>query len=79
PTNKDNGVRRRLGTLVVWVDKAARDGSGDPLLAVPVNLSVLLDLPQDVAYVGFTSGTGRAWAKHDLLSWYWCHNDGSGG
>jgi hypothetical protein len=24
-------------------------------------------------YAGFTASTGRAWAKHDILSWYWCH------
>ena len=30
------------------------------------------------AYVGFTAATGRSWAKHDVLSWYWCHNDGGG-
>lgn len=30
------------------------------------------------AYVGFTSATGRSWAKHDVLAWYWCHNDGGG-
>lgn len=30
------------------------------------------------AFVGFTAGTGRSWAKHDVLSWYWCHNDGAG-
>lgn len=28
------------------------------------------------AFVGFTAGTGRSWAKHDILAWYWCHNDG---
>eukprot|EP00752_Nemacystus_decipiens_P015593 g13916.t1 len=76
PFLKDNGGGRRLGTLVVWLDDGiARD---EPLLAVPINLSVLLDLPQDQAYVGFTSATGRSWAKHDVLAWYWCHNDGGG-
>ena len=28
--------------------------------------------------MGFTASTGRAWAKHDVLAWYWCHNDGGG-
>eukprot|EP00903_Cladosiphon_okamuranus_P010242 g9699.t2 len=76
PFLKDNGEGRRLGTLVVWVDDGV--ASDEPLLAVPINLSVLLDLAQDQAYVGFTSATGRSWAKHDVLAWYWCHNDGGG-
>ncbi|CAM9212124.1 unnamed protein product, partial [Choristocarpus tenellus] len=74
PYLKDNGVNRRLGTIVIWVDDGVQSGS--PILAIPINLSVLLNLPQDQAYVGFTSSTGRAWAKHDIISWYWCHNDG---
>ena len=24
---------------------------------------------------GFTAATGRAWQKHDLLSWYWCEDE----
>ncbi|CAM9157676.1 unnamed protein product [Laminaria digitata] len=71
---QDNGEGRRLGTLVVWLDDGI--AADEPLLAVPINLSVVLDLPQDKAFVGFTAGTGRAWAKHDVLAWYWCHNDG---
>lgn len=53
-TAQDNGGGRRLGTLVVWLDDGIE--SDKPLLAVPINLSVLLDLPQDQAcanaYVG---------------------------
>ncbi|CAM9573160.1 unnamed protein product, partial [Hapterophycus canaliculatus] len=45
PFLKDNGEGRRLGTLVVWLDEGI--GSDDPVMAVPINLSVLLDLPQD--------------------------------
>lgn len=42
---KDNDESRRLGTFLVFVDEGiAKD---EPLLAVPINLSVLLDLPQD--------------------------------
>lgn len=48
------------------------------------NHDVHLNLPKHAsslhfsnkAFVGFTAGTGRSWAKHDVLSWYWCHNDG---
>ncbi|CAM9370870.1 unnamed protein product [Ectocarpus sp. 8 AP-2014] len=47
PFLKDNGEGRRLGTLVVWLDDGI--ASDEPLLAVPLNLSVLLDLPQDQA------------------------------
>ena len=70
PYLKDNGEKKRLGTLLVYVD----DGviSDTPLLAMPINLSVLLDLPSDHAYVGFTSSTGKYWEKHDILQWYWC-------
>jgi len=36
-------------------------------------LSRTLDIPtilgQDIAYVGFTSATGAAWANHDLVRW----------
>lgn len=42
---QDNGEGRRLGTLVVWLDDGI--ATDEPLLAVPINLSVLLDLPQD--------------------------------
>lgn len=42
---QDNGEGRRLGTLVVWLDEGIEND--EPLLAVPINLSVLLDLPQD--------------------------------
>lgn len=44
---QDNGEGRRLGTLVVWLDDGI--ASDEPLLAVPLNLSVLMDLPQDQA------------------------------
>ena len=46
-----------------------------PIVAIPINLSKLLSLPQENAYVGFTSSTGRAWEKHDILSWYWCDEE----
>ena len=44
---QDNGQGRRLGTLVVWADGGI--AADEPLLAVPINLSVVLDLPQDKA------------------------------
>lgn len=77
PYLKDNGEGRRLGTLAVFVDQGIVEDK--PLLAVPVNLSLLLDLPQSLAYVGFTASTGRKWEKHDILSWEWCHSDGCHG
>jgi hypothetical protein len=43
-----------------------------------INLSALLDMsvePGSGLYAGFTAATGRAWAKHDVLSWYWCHEN----
>ena len=70
PFLKDNGEEKRLGTLVVFLD----DGvwKNVPLLAMPINLSVLLALPSDKAYVGFTASTGKYWQKHDVVQWYWC-------
>jgi hypothetical protein len=48
------------------------------MLCVQINLSALLDMsvePGSGLYAGFTAATGRAWAKHDVLSWYWCHEN----
>lgn len=42
-----------------------------PILAIPLNLSILLALPQGLAYAGFTGSTGLKWEKHDILSWTW--------
>jgi hypothetical protein len=70
---KDNGENRRLGTLLVFVDDGI--GSDLPILAVPVNLSVLLDLPEGRAYAGFTASTGEKWEKHDIINWLWCDFD----
>mmetsp|Transcript_41258 Transcript_41258/g.50187 ORF Transcript_41258/g.50187 Transcript_41258/m.50187 type:complete len:93 (+) Transcript_41258:2-280(+) len=75
PYLKDNGEGRRLGTLAVYVD----DLDGLPLLAIPLNLSVLLDLPQSLAYAGFTASTGRKWETHDVISWEWCDSEGCRG
>jgi hypothetical protein len=69
----DNGEQKRIGTLVVFMDEGiAKD---TPLMAMPINLSLLLDLPTDKAYVGFTSSTGRFYEKHDILSWYFCDEE----
>jgi len=66
---KDNGEGRRLGTLAVFVDQGIIEDR--PLFAIPVNLSLLLHVPDGLAYVGFTGSTGRKWEKNDLLSWGW--------
>lgn len=73
PFLKDNGEQKRVGTLVVFLDDGV--ASNDPLLAIPINLSLVLDLPDDKAYIGFTSSTGRFYEKHDLLSWVWCDQE----
>uniref|UniRef100_A0A7S3GU82 Legume lectin domain-containing protein n=1 Tax=Spumella elongata TaxID=89044 RepID=A0A7S3GU82_9STRA len=70
PYLKDNGEQKRVGTLVVYMDEGVAEDV--PLLALPINLSLLLDLPIDKAYVGFTSSTGRFYEKHDILSWTFC-------
>ena len=67
---KDNGENRRMGTLLVYIDDGIKND--DPLMAIPINLSVLLQLPQDQAYVGFTASTGLRWEKHDIINWMWC-------
>ncbi|CAK5234771.1 unnamed protein product [Aphanomyces euteiches] len=67
---KDMGEERHMGCLVVFMDDGITQGS--PVLAVPLNLAVTLQLPEDKAYIGFTSATGNAWEKHDILAWYYC-------
>lgn len=69
PFLKDNGEGRRLGTLAIFVDQGIIEDR--PLLAIPINLSLVLDLPDSNAYVGFTASTGRRWEKHDVLAWEW--------
>lgn len=55
---QDNGEGRRLGTLVVWLDEGI--ASDEPLVAVPINLSVLLSLPQDkVPFLFYAEHLGR--------------------
>ncbi len=70
---KDNGEQKRVGTLVVFVDEGIETDT--PLMALPINLSLLLKLPIDKAYVGFASSTGRFYEKHDILSWVWCDEE----
>mmetsp|Transcript_8980 Transcript_8980/g.18137 ORF Transcript_8980/g.18137 Transcript_8980/m.18137 type:complete len:469 (+) Transcript_8980:106-1512(+) len=67
---KDNGEGRRLGTLAVFIDSGIDNDV--PILSIPINLSVLLELDQGMAYAGFTGSTGKKWEKHDLLRWQWC-------
>ena len=70
PYLKDNGEGRRLGTLAIFIDDGVE--TGIPILAIPLNLSVLLKLPEDLAYVGFTASTGSKFENHDILLWNWC-------
>ena len=57
----DNGEQKRVGTLVIYMDDGI--ATDTPIMAMPINLSLLLDLPDDKAYVGFTSSTGRFYEK----------------
>ena len=67
---KDNGEGRRLGTLAIFVDQGIVEDR--PLLAIPVNLGLVLDLHDGLAYAGFTASTGRKWQKHDILNFnFW--------
>ena len=70
PFLKDNGEQKRLGTLAIFIDEGIEKDI--PLFVMPINLSVLLSLPLDAAYVGFVSSTGKYFEKHDILSWVWC-------
>ena len=72
PFIKDYSENRRLGTLLVFMDEGVEKDI--PLMAIPINLSVLLDLPQDMAYAGFTAlfGNYGAFAALDVacpLKW----------
>ena len=69
PYLKDNGEGRSIGTLAVFVDQGIVEDR--PLLAIPVNLSLLLNLPDSLAYVGFTASTGRKWQKNEIAGWEW--------
>ena len=73
PYLKDNGEGRRLGTLAVFVDQGIVEDR--PLFAIPINLSLLLHLPDSLAYVGFTASTGRKWQKNDIHRWEWCNSE----
>lgn len=67
---KDMGEGYRLGTLAIWMD-----GATDPIVALPINLSAILQhLPENKAVVGFTAATGRSWAAHDVLAWTFCED-----
>lgn len=68
-----NGEHFHIGSLSVFMDDGIVNDS--PLLSIPINLSTLLDLPADKAYVGFTASTGKQYAKHDILSWTFCDQD----
>lgn len=73
PFLKDNGEQKRIGTLVIFIDEGI--ATDTPLMALPINLSLLLSLQDDKAFVGFTSSTGRFYEKHDILSWMWCDHE----
>ena len=64
---KDGGEGRRLGTLVLYFDDM-----DTPLLAVPLNLNVLLRLPEDQAYV-VRGGCGEhVVGAYEVIQRCWC-------
>jgi hypothetical protein len=73
PFIMDNNEDRRLGMLVIWMDKGIEDDV--PLMAIPINLAMTLKLEQGEAFVGFTAATGSFWEKHDLLGWHFCEKE----
>lgn len=47
--------------------------SAPPILALPIELSRVLQRDGGDAWFALTAATGAtAWQKHDILSWYWC-------
>ncbi len=60
-----------------WVDydgttleaRVALDGVRPDEALVARELDLAEILGQDTAFIGFTSGTGSAWANHDIVSW----------
>ena len=47
-----------------------QDGSSAPdVIYAGVPLDIASELGTDLAFVGFTSGTGAGWENHDILSW----------
>ena len=68
-----NGEHFHIGTLSVFMDEGVANNT--PLLSIPINLSTLIALPSNKAYVGFTASTGKQFAKHDILSWRFCDQD----
>jgi hypothetical protein len=53
-------------TLEVRLSQAAARPTAAML---SLNRNIALDLGANSAFVGFTSGTGAAWANHDVLTW----------
>ena len=68
-----NGEHFHIGSLSVFIDDGIANDT--PLLSIPINLSTLIALPSDKAFVGFTASTGKQFAKHDILSWRFCDQD----
>lgn len=66
----------------VWIDYNGTTlevrVSGTNERPVDATLSYDIDIPavlgQDLAFVGFTSSTGSAWAAHDILNWEFSSN-----
>ena len=53
-----------------WLEVRLTQDSLRPLLAtLAYNVDLASVLGSNEAFVGFTSGTGGAWANHDVLSW----------
>ncbi|EJK75910.1 hypothetical protein THAOC_02351 [Thalassiosira oceanica] len=63
------GGGRGIGTLAVFVDQGIVEDR--PLFAIPINLGVVLDIPDSLAFVGFTGSTGRKWQRHEIIRWEW--------
>ncbi|NOY52345.1 MAG: hypothetical protein GXP58_01850, partial [Deltaproteobacteria bacterium] len=52
------------GNIDIYIDDLST-----PVLSVSLDLETLLNLQSDLAWVGFTGGTGGQWENHDILNW----------
>jgi hypothetical protein len=57
--------RKGPGTLSIYCQDLH-----EPVLIIPLDISMALDLHRGRAWVGFTAATGNnSWQVHDILTW----------
>jgi len=62
-----------INTLKIWLDSTNNFNLPPVLVVEDINISEMLVLDcEEFAWVGFTSATGNAYEKHEILSWSYC-------